>query len=154
MPRRLLVLALPALLALGVGGCADGETKTANAYVASVNEAQERFAAESQRLLAGLAPEDPAGIDRVALARIYGVVDRFVEELRGIEPPASVKAFHERLIAAGVRFGDRLRSAGAALTSDNASRILDGQERLAAAGAGMARSVNEAIKAINAELSG
>lgn len=148
------MLILPVLLALGAGGCADGEVKEANRYVGAVNDAQERFATESQRLLSDLAPEDPAATKRRVLDRVYGVVDGFVEQLRAIEPPARVRAFHERLVSAGVRFGDRLRSAGSALTSGDASRILAGQERLAAAGSGMSRTVNETIAAINAELSG
>lgn len=154
MPRRRAGLLVLALLALGVGGCADGEVKEANAYVNAVNQAQERFSAESRRLITKLAPEDPGGAKQVVLDQIYEVVDGFVFELQAVDPPARVKAFHERLVAAGVRFGDRLRSAGAALTSGDASRILDGQERLAAAGTGMSRSVNEAIAAINNELSG
>lgn len=154
MPRRSALLVLSVLLALGVGGCADGEVKEANRYVGAVNDAQQRFAAESQRLLSDLAPEDPAAAKRKVLDRIYRVVDGFVEQLRAIEPPARVRVYHERLVSAGVRFGDRLRSAGSALTSGNASRILFGQERIAAAGTGMSRTVNETIAAINAELSG
>lgn len=152
--RRSVLLVLSALLALGVGGCADGEVKQANAFVGAVNQAQQRFATESQRLLADLAPEDPAAAKRKVLDRVYGVVDGFVRQLRAIEPPARVRAFHDRLVAAGVRFGDRLRSAGAALTSGDASRILTGQERLATAGTSMSRSVNETIAAINSELAG
>lgn len=153
MPRRRAGLLALALLALGIGGCGGGEVKEANAYVNAVNQAQERFSAESRRLITELAPEDPAGTKRAALDQIYEVVDGFVFELQAIEPPPRVKALHERLVAAGVRFGDRMRSAGAALTSGDASRILDGQERLAAAGSSMSRSVNEAIAAINDELS-
>lgn len=154
VPRRSVVLILPVLLALGIGGCADGEIKQSNAYVGAVNEAQERFAAESQRLLTELAPEDPAAAKRKVLDRVYRVVDGFVDQLRAIEPPARVRAFHDRLIAAGIRFGNRLRSAGTALTSGDASRILTGQERLAAAGTSMSRSINETIAAINSELAG
>jgi hypothetical protein len=50
------------------------------------------------------------------------------------------------------RFGTRVRSAGRELASDDASRILDGQEELSDATASVSRAINRSIADINAEL--
>jgi hypothetical protein len=142
------------LLAAAAGGCADGGAKEANTYVAAVNDAQGRFSASSEKLLMQITPDTPSREDREALGAFYGAIDGFVGDLRAIDAPAKVKALHERLIASMVRFGDRLRSAGADITSEDAGRILDGQEELATASAAVARNINSTIKAINDTLSG
>jgi hypothetical protein len=152
--RRLGLVLLVLLVPVALGGCADGKVKEANAYVGAVNDAQARFAASSERLLAQIKPDDPSHKERVALTDFYGAVDKLVSELRAIAPPAKVKALHERLIGSMVRFGARLRSAGTAITSGDASRILAGQEQLAAASAGVSRSINSTIQAINDALKG
>lgn len=147
--RRLAPLLLAAVL---LGGCADGRVKEANRYVGQVNAAQTRFAQTSQRLLGEISPGGRPARNRAALGRFYGAVDGFVGRLRSIDPPARVRSLHGRLIAAMVRFGSELRAAGTALTSGNASRVLDGQERLAAATAAVARRINATVTAINAAL--
>jgi hypothetical protein len=151
VPRRLLTPGL-LLLAVALGGCADGDVKEANAYVGAVNAAQGRFAATSETLLARIAPDDAPARNRAALTRFYGAVDGLVTELRRIEPPGRVRTLHGRLIAAVVRFGADLRAAGAAITSRSASRVLRGQERLARATSTVARRINATIGDINAAL--
>jgi hypothetical protein len=150
--RRLSLVVVMALLAGAAGGCADGKVKEANAYVSAVNEAQSGFAATSDRLLGEITPESPSKRDRAVLARFYAAVDRFVAQLRAIDPPARVKSLHERLTAAMIGFGTSLRSAGADITSGRAGRILDGQQELVAATAGVAKTINATIAAINTAL--
>lgn len=154
MFRRLLALALGLLAVGALGGCTEGKVDEANAYVAAVNEAKERFATASERLSAALTPDDPSGKQREVLAEYYAAADRFAERLRAIEPPTLVRLLHERLVAAVTRFGSRLREAGEEIASASASRTLDGQQRLADATAGLSRSINAAIDAINAALQG
>ena len=150
MPRRLVALLLAASAAAALGGCADGKVKEANDYVNAVNAAQTRFARTSEQLLREVDPaDDRPGHNRAALAKFYGAVDGFVAELRRIEPPARVASQHERLIGAVVAFGGRLRSAGAAITSNDASRVLSGQERLAKATSTVSRQLNASVSAIN-----
>lgn len=154
MLRRVCAAVALIVLVLGLGACADGEVKQANAYVGAVNQAQERFTGRSQALLSELAAGTPGGETRAVLERVNGVVGGFVEELEAIEPPPRVRALHERLVGAAARFGGQLRIAGGEIVSGNAGRILDGQERLAEAGPRMASSVNATIAAINDALTG
>ena len=152
MLRRLPLLLLVPLLAAALGGCADGKVREANDYVGAVNAAQGRFAATSERLLREIAPDDRPAKNGAALSRFYSAVDGFVDDLRGIDPPPRVAALHRRLIAAVSRFGTDLRTAGAAITSRSASRILRGQEQLASATSGVAQRINSTIGAINQAL--
>jgi hypothetical protein len=151
---RLSLLAVAALLAGAIGGCADGKVKEANAYVNAVNAAQGGFAKTSERLLAAITPDSAAKQDRAVLTRFYTAVDRFVEQLRAIAPPARVRALHEKLTAAMVRFGTSLRTAGSDITSGKAGRIAGGQQQLASATASVSKTINATVAAINAALKG
>ena len=152
MSSRSRLLVLLALLAATVGGCASGKLKEANDYVTKVNQAQTGFAASSDRLLTQITPDSPSAKDRAVLSQFYSAVDGFVAKLRAIDPPASVRALHERLIGAIVRFGTSLRTAGDDITSKQAARILDGQQELAKATAGVSGTINTTIARINAAL--
>ena len=149
---RLALLPALAVLALAAGGCASGKVKEANTYVNAVNAAQTGFASSSDRLLTKITPDSPSRRDRTVLTRFYRTVDAFVARLRAIDPPARVQDLHTRLIGAMVGFGASLRKAGSDITSRNASRILDGQQELAAATQGVTRTINSTIAAINTAL--
>jgi predicted phage tail protein len=150
--RRLISLAITALAAGLVGGCASGKVREANDYVKAVNAAQTTFAQTSNRLRVAIAPDNTKAQNQVVLQRFYGAVDVFVARLRAITPPARVRALHDRLITAMVRFGASLRSAGAGMTSKSASRILDGQAQLATATADASRAIDTTIAQINRSL--
>jgi hypothetical protein len=150
---RLSLLVTTILAAAALGGCADGKVEESNAYVAAVNDAQTAFTATSERLQQEIVPGKTQA-NRGAFDEFYGAVDDFVDRLRAIEAPASVRALHERLIATMERFGDSLRSAGGKITSGTASRILDGQEELAEASGAVAKGLNATITAINDALQG
>ena len=149
MSRRWRVLLPLALLAGGVGGCSDGKVKEANTYVNAVNAAQGTFAQQSEKLMAQITPDSAPKRDRAVLEEFYAAVDGFVVKLRAIKPPARVKTLHEKLIAAMVRFGNSLRSAGSDITSGNAGKILDGQSKLAKATESVSKAINATISAIN-----
>ncbi|MFL5844536.1 MAG: hypothetical protein ACJ762_07570 [Solirubrobacteraceae bacterium] len=138
-----------ALLAGGAGGCADGEVKEANSYVAAVNDAQQAFATRSEELRDKVDVTQPGSQGRAALRDFYAAVDDFAGRLRAIDPPAAVRSLHEKLIGSIVRFGTSLRKAGSDIGSGNAGRILDGQEELSNATASVGRSINATIAAIN-----
>ena len=150
--RRLLPIAIAGLLGAMAAGCGNGEVREANDYVAAVNTAQSRFAATSERLLGEIRPEDGAARNRAVLRRFSTAVDGLVAELRGIDPPGRVRALHDRMVGAMVRFGKDVRAAGAAITSGRPTRILRGEERLASATSGVARRINATIAEINAAL--
>jgi hypothetical protein len=143
---------LAAVAVIAIGGCANGRVKEANAYVTAVNRAQTTFTAASDRLAAAIEPGAGGDAPRRRLRRYYGTVDAFVARLRAIPAPQRVRALHARLIASVERFGASLRSAGAGLTSGDASRILDGQQELAAAMAAVGLSINTTVAAINKQL--
>jgi len=149
---RSLLAAVLVAVAAAAGGCGDGEVREANAYVQAVNSAQSRFAARSQTLLAEIGPDDSRAHNRSALAGFLSAADGFVAELRRIPAPARVRPLHHRLISAAARFGSDLRVAGAAIVSHDASRVLRGQERLAAASTSVARRINATVAEINASL--
>lgn len=149
MFRRVLPLLILALLAGGISGCADGDVKAANAYVEAVNEAQQTFAERSEQLRDELAGAEATKRGKAALQDFYGAVDDFAAQLRDIDPPAVVESLHARLISAVVRFGVSLRKAGDDITSDDAGRILDGQQELSDATAAVGRRINATISAIN-----
>jgi len=154
VPEWLRVMLALVLLAGLLGGCADAKVDEANAYVGAVNRAQQAFATTSERLQAEIRPGDAPSKARKNLARYYAAVDRFVAKLRAIDPPARVRVMHASLIAAMVRFGVGLRAAGADITSQNASRVLDGQQSLAVATAAVQHAINSSVAAINGALKG
>lgn len=151
MPRPVLAL-LMALIAPLLAGCGGGRVQEANSYVDAINRAQSGFAADSQRLLRGVTPDLAPKRDQAMLRRFYATVDQFVARLRAIEPPAAVRALHRRLIATMQSFAASLRRAGAAIASRDATRILDGQARLARATSDVTREINATLSAINAAL--
>lgn len=142
------------IAAVLLGGCAGGDVDAANEYVAAVNEAQSDFVAESERLSAQLDASAPTSAGLAALTDFEGAVTGLEARLGEIQPPSEVGALHRRLVTAMSRFGAGLRRAGEQLASDNAGAILDGQQRLAAATARVARSFNATIGEINDVLSG
>lgn len=153
MSSRRYLLGVLIVLAGGVSGCANGgKVREANRYVNAVNTAQGSFADTSERLLREISPGSAPRKDRALLRRFYTAVDEFVAQLRAITPPANVRTLHERLTAAMVRFGTSLRGAGADITSGVTSRVLDGQQKLSVATAGVSKAINTTIAAINAAL--
>lgn len=149
-PLALVLLACAA----AVGGCASGKVREANDYVNAVNKAQSSFAATSAQLLTKISPGGAISSQKVTLQRFYSAVDGFVGQLQAIKPPARVRALHDRLIVAMQTFGRSLRSAGAAIVSRNAVRILTGQQQLASATTSVSQTINKTVLAINAALHG
>ena len=146
--RRLLLIVLA--LAAGVaGGCSDGKVKEANTYVNAVNDAQGAFATTSDKLITEITPDSSRKHDSQVLQRFYAAVDTFVARLRQIKPPTRVRALHQKLTSAMVKFGTDLRAAGADITSGNAGRILDGQQRLGAATRTVSSAINTTVAQIN-----
>ena len=99
-------------------------------------------------------PGGARAAEQVTLERFYSAVDGFVARLRAIRPPARVRALHGRLIGAMQEFGRSLRTAGAAIVSGNAVRILDGQQQLAEATSTVSHTIDTTVTAINAKLHG
>jgi hypothetical protein len=146
--RRPLLIVL-ALAAGFAGGCSDGKVKEANTYVNAVNQAQGAFATTSDKLITEITPDSSRNHDSQVLQRFYAAVDTFVAQLRRIKPPKRVKALHQKLTGAMVKFGTDLRTAGADITSGNAGRILDGQQKLSAATRTVSNAINTTVAEIN-----
>jgi hypothetical protein len=142
-----------ALVAVLLGGCGAGRrVAEANRYVYAVNAAQQRFAATIDRLAARVTPTSTAAQDRATIAGFSVALDRVVGDLRAVRPPARVRGLHARLVGAISAFGDEVRSAGASLHSRDPNRVLDAQERLAAATRRVSQRINATIAAINRAL--
>lgn len=149
MPR---VALLTLIAAAALGGCATGTKQKANDYVKAVNAAQTSFADDSARLLARVRGGVPTERTTRTIRRFYAAVDGLESRLRDIRPPAAVRRLHRKLIAATDLLGRRLRSAGADITSDDAGRIIEGQQRVTRAVDVFNRSIDSATAAINEAL--
>jgi hypothetical protein len=150
---RLLIIVL-ALFGGAAGGCAGGRAKESNAYAKAFNDAQQQFVAASSTVRPQITLDKLSHDNRAGLARYYRAVDRFVAALRAIDPPARIRALHDRLIATMVRFGASLRAVYADVGAGSPGRILDAQQGYDRAVSGLSRTINPTIAQINAGLKG
>ena len=105
----LLALLLVPLLALSA--CGSSDTKPSNAYVDQVNRVQSQFSATFQRLAGQITTTSTAAQDRRTIDQFRTAVTGTVNDLRGIQPPAKVKALHAQLTSTLASFGTALTSA-------------------------------------------
>jgi hypothetical protein len=138
---RVLLLAVVVLSLLGVAGCGSGDTKTANAYVESVNKAQTGFADTFTRIQAQITPTSSVKEDRATLADFETAIDDVVGQLRGVKPPDKVKALHAQLIAAIASYRDEVEKARRAFASHDRKTFVRTQ-----------RSFVEAVKRISVRI--
>jgi outer membrane murein-binding lipoprotein Lpp len=135
-----------------VAGCGDDQAKRDNAYVDHVNTAQTDFARTINRLNGRVSATSTPSEDRATLAGYTEAIDHVVGELRGIDPPDSVKPLHRQLIAAMSVYGARVRTASKSVRSKSTSRLLDAQQKLLDATDTVSKQINTTIGAINKRL--
>ena len=150
--RKLLLVALGALLAGAVlAGCGE-DTDAANQYVEGVNQAQQRFAAKLQQLTGRITPESTRKSDQKTLEEVEQLIDGAVGELRTIEPPDDVRAQHQAFIDLFRSYSRELEPLAESLDADP-SEQLRANQRYVEASNRFARRVDRGIAQINRRLS-
>jgi len=149
--RKLLLVALSALLAATVlAGCAD-DTESANRYVQEVNRAQQRFASRLQQLTGRITSESTRESDQRTLRQVEQLIDRAVGDLRRIEPPEEVRSEHQAFIDLFNAYGEELEPLAESLDADPDEQ-LRANRRYVEASNRFARRVDRIIQQINRRL--
>jgi len=154
VPRAapLLVLLLVAV-ALGACGEKEGDTKQdKKAYVAKVNEVQERFASEVTTVTTEYTAKSSTDQDQKTLKAFEKAISAFVDELRTIKVPTSLKAEHTQLVGAMSGYGSDVAQATAALANPTTRTLADASDRIRTATQTVNTRLIAAREAINAKL--
>jgi len=150
---KLLLMALPAVLAAAVlAGCGE-DTEAGARYVQEVNQAQQRFAADLERLTGRITSQSTTASDQKTLERVEGLIDEAVGDLRTIAPPDEVRAEHQAFIGLFQSYGRRLGTLAESLEAEPAEQ-LRANRRYVEASNRFARRVDQVIAQINRQLNG
>jgi hypothetical protein len=145
-PRRV-VAAVAALAVIALPGCGGGDDKDAQAdraYIDQVNGAVQRFAREAKQL--------PAGFEADTLHTYSATLDRTAQDLRAIDPPASVANLHAELAGDVATSADAIDAAAGAPLSKDPDKVVAAQQALLKATATANREVNRTLKEIGRRL--
>jgi hypothetical protein len=154
IPRAAPLLVL-LIVAVALGACGEKEGDTAQdkkAYVAKVNEVQERFASEVTTVTTEYTAKSSTAQDKKTLKAFQTAISSFVDELRAIKIPASLKAEHTQLVGAMSGYASDIGQANAALTNPTTRTLADASERIRTATQMVNTRLGAARAAINAKL--
>jgi hypothetical protein len=154
VPRAAPLLVL-LLVAVALGACGEKEGDTAQdkkAYVAKVNEVQERFASEVTTVTTEYTAKSSTDQDQKTLEAFETAISSFVDELRTIKVPASLKAEHTQLVGAMSGYASDIAEANAALTNPTTRTLADASDRIRTATQMVNTRLIAAREAINAKL--
>ena len=147
----------PVLAALAVGvvvaGCGT-DTKASNAYVDSVNKAQNDFASTFDRLSSQITSTSSPQQDQKTLDGFKRAVDKVVGDLRSVEPPDKVKPLHGELVGEISSYGREIDRAKSAFAKGSPKAIIRAQTQLVTAVTRVSGQINRTIDAINKKLRG
>lgn len=135
-------------------GCGNGDANAKNAYVDQVQAAQRTFVNRFTLVRKRLTATSDLRQDRATLSDFGGATRRFVAALRGIAPPAAVKAQHGRLVAAVRAYETEVDQAGRRLGAGSASERAAVRTQLSSQVEATQEKVQKAISDINAGLRG
>jgi hypothetical protein len=154
IPRAASLLVL-LIVAGALGACGETKGDTAQdkkAYVAKVNEVQERFASEVTTVTTEYTAKSSTAQDKKTLKAFQTAISSFVDELRAIKIPASLKAEHTQLVGAMSGYASDIGQANAALTNPTTRTLADASERIRTATQMVNTRLGAARAAINAKL--
>jgi hypothetical protein len=141
-----------AALSLVAAGCG-GDTKKNNDYVDSVNKAQTDLVNNVQKLgSASTTGGDPATAAKKTFSDLTGAIDKFISDLKGVEPPSDVKDLHNTLISEVTQVEDEVKRAGSSLDSKNPQTIITAMSKLSTAVSDLETKMSKTIDDINAKL--
>ena len=147
--RRVLPLILAAVAALALPACGNDDSEERNAYAGKLNRAQTDFAKSFRDLSGEIGAARTPAQGRRTLQGFETAVDRVVEDLRAIRPPAGMGTLHRRLIDQIAGYGREIRTAKEAYASSSPRRILEAQTALVNATTAISGRINRTIAAIN-----
>jgi hypothetical protein len=154
VPRAAPLLVL-LLVAVALGACGEKEGDTAadkKAYVAKVNAVQERFASEVTTVTTEYTAKSSTDQDQKTLRDFETAIGTFVDDLRRIKVPVSLKAEHTQLVGAMSGYATDIAQATAALTNPTTRTLADASDRIRTATQTVNSRLIAAREAINAKL--
>jgi uncharacterized phage infection (PIP) family protein YhgE len=149
--RRLLPVLL-LVVALLASGCGNGDNKSENAYVDSVNKAQNDFAATFDKLSTKITSTSTADQDRQTLDGFKQAVDKVVADLEAVKVPSKVKDLHGQLVSEISDYGTEIDKAKEAFAGNDPQAIIKAQTQLVSAVTRVSTQINQTIDAINQKL--
>ena len=139
------------LVATGCGS----DTKKSNDYIDAVNKVQTTFVSDVKKVGSSApAGSDPAAAAQKTFTDLQAAVEKAINDLRGVTPPAKVKTLHSQLVQEMADFDSQVKTAGASLKSKNAQKILAAQTKFAAAAGSIETRLSTTLDAINKKLRG
>jgi uncharacterized phage infection (PIP) family protein YhgE len=148
--RRLIPVLV--IVAVVVSGCGGNDTKEANAYVDSVNKAQNDFAATFDKLSSQITSTSTAEQDRRTLDGFKQAVDKVVADVKSVTPPDEVKDLHGRLVSEISSYGTEIDRAKKAFAGHDPQAMIKAQTQLVSAVTHVSTEINATIDAINKKL--
>lgn len=150
---RLATICLAALALIGTTGCG-GDTKSSNNYVDAVNKAQTDLLSNVQKVGSAPNSSDPAASAKKTFSDLGAAIDKFVADLKAVEPPDKVKDLHNRLISEITQVGGQVKAAGSTLDSKDPQAIVTAQSKLATSVTALQTEMSKTIDDINTKLHG
>jgi uncharacterized protein YukE len=113
---------------------------------------QERFASEVTTVTTEYTAKSSTAQDKKTLKAFQTAISSFVDELRAIKVPASLRAEHTQLVGAMNGYASDVGQANAALTNPTTRTLADASERIRTATQMVNTRLAAAREAINAKL--
>ena len=154
VPRAAPLLLL-LLVAVALGACGEEKGDTAEdkkAYVAKVNEVQERFASEVTTVTTEYTSKSSTDQDQKTLKAFETAISSFVEELRAIKVPSSLTTEHTQLVGAMRGYADDIAQANDALKNPTTRTLAEASDRIRTATQTVNTRLIAAREAINTKL--
>ena len=143
-----------AALALVATGCGS-DTKASNDYVKQVNKIQTDFLSDVQKVGNGAsASTDPATAAKKTFSDLSGAIEKFIADLKNVDPPDKVKELHNRLISQMNQVDSEFKQAGSSIDSKDSKTILAAQTKLATSVSSLETQLSKTISDINSKLQG
>jgi hypothetical protein len=148
---RLATISLAALALVVTAGCGS-DTKSSNDYVDAVNNAQTDLLSNVQKVGSTSSGSDPAAAAKKTFSDLSGAIDKFVADLKAVEPPDKVKDLHNRLIAEITQVGSQVKTAAGALDGKDPQALVTAQTKLASSVTALQTEMSKTIDDINSKL--
>src|SRR3954447_16093162 len=150
-PGRAVVACLAALLLLAAAGCGS-DTSSKNDYVKSINQAQTDLLSNVQKVGSSTSGSDPAAAAKKTFTDLKAAIDKFVADLKAVDPPDQVKDLHNELISEISSVGTQVKQAGESLKSGDTQTIATAQSKLATTVTSLQTQMAKTIDDINKKL--
>jgi uncharacterized protein YcfL len=148
---RLGTICLAAVALVVCAGCGS-DTKSSNDYVDSVNKAQTDLLSNVQKVGSASSGSDPTAAAKKTFSDLSSAIDKFIADLKAVDPPDKVKDLHNRLISEITQVGARVKQAGGSLDSQDPQTLVTAQSKLATSVTALQTEMSKTIDDINTKL--